>query len=154
LDFTKEAVMGWMEEEQQRMISEVTEKGERRAKEKKKSIRIAGVVAFLALLVLVVVMLVRDKGARLPIDLSNQDATIAGWKASGFVKEIDSAASTVLVDESIWNEVSHNERITIVAFLGSYYAEKRGAEQARISIRGFESRIELGTIDSLGLRID
>jgi len=146
--------MAWMEEEQKRMIADAAERGERQRKQNKRVIRIVGIVAFLAVVVLAVEMITRDEGARLPMDLRDQDGTVAEWKRDGFVKSIDYAAATVVVDEAVWKEISHDEKTTIVAFLGSYCAEKSGAAQAVISIRGDDSHALLGGIDSVGMKIN
>ncbi|MBF8296589.1 MAG: hypothetical protein HW389_3134, partial [Bacteroidetes bacterium] len=117
--------MAWMEEEQKRIIADAAERGKGRRAQYKKIIRIAGVVAFLALVVLAVDMFTREKGARLPMDLGDPDGTVAEWEREGFVKSIDDTASTVVVDETVWNEISDDEKTTIVAFLGSYWSERR-----------------------------
>jgi hypothetical protein len=143
-----------MEEEQKRMIADAAERGAGRRAQYKKIIRIAGVVASLAVVVLAIDLFTGEKGARLPMDLGDPEGTIAEWKRDGFVKSIDYAAATVVVDEAVWKEISHDEKTTIVAFLGSYCAEKSGAAQAVISIRGDDSHALLGGIDSVGMKIN
>ena len=146
--------MSWTEEEQKRKMADAAERAERQRKQNKKVLRIVGIVVFLAVAYLAVDMITRDKGARLPMDLSDPEGTVASWEREGFVKSIDKAAATVVVDEAVWNEISHDEKTTIIAFLGSYCAEKRGAQQAVISIRGYNSQVLLGCIDSVGMKIN
>jgi hypothetical protein len=145
--------MAWMEEEQKRMIADTAERGEARRAQNKKIIRIAGAVAILALGVLAVDLFTGEKGARLPMDLGDPEGTVAEWEREGFVKSIDETASTIVVDETIWNDISNDEKTTIVAFLGSYCSERRGAEEPIISIRGHASKALLGSIDSVGMTI-
>ncbi len=146
--------MSWTEEEQKRLIADGAERGEKRRAEYKKFIRIVGIVAFLAFVVLAVDMITREKGARLLLDLSDPQGTVAGWEREGFVKSIDRTFSTVVVDEAVWKEISPAEKTTIVAFLGSYLAEKRGVPQAVFSIRGLNSQALLAGIDSVGMTIN
>jgi hypothetical protein len=146
--------MGWSEEEQKNKMAEMAEKGKVSSTRSKKVLRIAGIVTVLALIVFGVDLITREKGARLPMDLRDQEGTVAEWKRDGFVKSIDNAAATVVVDEAVWKEISHDEKTTIVAFLGSYCAEKRGVTQSVISIRGDNSHALLGGIDSVGMKID
>jgi hypothetical protein len=146
--------MGWSEEEQKKKITEMDEQGKVGSARSKRVLRIAGIVAVLALIVFVVDLVTREKGARLPMDLRDQDGTLAAWKTDGFVKSIDIAAATVAVDEAVWKDLSHDEKTTIAAFLGSYCAEKRGSGQGAISIRGDNSRALLAGIDSVGMTIN
>ena len=146
--------MGWSEEEQKRKMAETAEQGKVSGARKKKVLRIAGIVAFLAVLVFAVDLFTRDKGARLPFDLSDPEGTFAGCEREGFVKSIDKTTATVVVDEAIWKEISNDEKTTIIAFLGSYCEENQGTDQALISIRGFSSHELLGGIDSVGMRIE
>ena len=146
--------MPWMEEEQKRMTADVAEQGKQRRTQYKKVLRIAGIVSVLALIVFVVDLITRERGARLPLNLGDPEGTVAEWTRAGFIKSIDKTTATVVVDETLWKEISHDEKTTIVAFLGSYCAEKRGAEQAVISIRGYSSRVLLGGIDSVGMKIE
>ena len=145
--------MAWKEEEQKQMIADAAERGEGRRAQYRKIIRIASVVAFLAVVVLAVDMITRDNGARLPLDLGDPEGTIAEWVREGFVKSIDDSAPTVVVDETIWNDISDDEKTTIVAFLGSYWSERHGAQETIISIRGHASKALLGSIDSVGMTI-
>jgi len=146
--------MAWMEEEQKQMMADAAERGEARRVEYKKFIRIVGTAAFLAVVILVVDIITRDKGASLPLDLSDPEGTIAGWESDGFVRSIDKTSATVVVDENVWKELSSDEKTTIVAFLASTLAENQGTDQALISIRGFSSHELLGGIDSVGMRIE
>ncbi|MCX6133297.1 MAG: hypothetical protein NTU47_05730 [Ignavibacteriales bacterium] len=146
--------MGWSEEEQKQKMAETAERGKVSQTRNKKVLRIAGIVTVLALIVFAVDLVTREKGARLPLDLRDQEGTVAAWKHDGFVKSIDNASATVVVDEAVWKEISHDEKTTIIAFLGSYCAEKSGAAQAVISIRGDNSHALLGGIDSVGMKIN
>jgi hypothetical protein len=143
-----------MEEEQKRMMADAAERGARKRAQNRKVIRIVAIAAFLAIVVLAVGIITHDNGARLPLDLGDPEGTIAAWERAGFVKSIDNSRATVVVDEVMWNEVSHDEKTAIAAFLGSYCAEKRGEQRAVISIRGYASQTLLGGIDSVGMRID
>lgn len=146
--------MTFTEDEQKQMLADAVQRGEERRAQNKKVVRIVGIVAVLAVVVLAVQMITRDKGARLPMDLNDPEGTVALWTSEGFVTSIDRTAAKVVVDESVWKEISHDEKTTIVAFLGSYCAAKRGAGQAAISIRGNTSQVLLGAIDSLGMSIN
>lgn len=143
--------MGWKEEEQKRLLADGVERRERQRAQYKRVNRWLAVAAFGVAIVLIVDVLTSEQGAQLPMDLSDPEHTLDQWRSTGFLVSMNDTTGAVVVEDAVWNELSDDEKLTVVAFLGSYCQESIGTSEARVSIRGHTASALLAAVDSTGM---
>lgn len=70
------------------------------------------------------------------IDFNDQKKTMREWKQSGFVRSIDNATRTLIMNETLWNELSAPQKESVVIFLRGYYTQQGGTKESKLIIKG------------------
>ena len=140
--------MGWQAEQRKRILERAAAGTEARIRKRNKSlVSMIIVTAVVGTAVILIDNATRGKGALLPIDFTNQPATVSNWKRLGFIRSIDDTASAVVVDETVWKKMSLGERQAVVMLLASYCAAQNHRSDYRLTINGHLSHELLASID-------
>jgi hypothetical protein len=109
---------------------------ERRLKQiKRLNLFLLFVVIFGFIIILIDFVGHRSESA-VPIDFNDQNRTIREWKQSGFVKSMDDTSRTLVMNETLWNELSTPRKESVVIFLRGYYAQQSGTKESKLTIKG------------------
>ncbi|HTR80955.1 MAG TPA: hypothetical protein VMM58_04935 [Bacteroidota bacterium] len=140
--------MGWKQEQRERILDKAATVTEARIRKRNKSlVKMIIATAILGTAVILIDNATRSKGALLPIDFTNQPSTVSTWKRMGFIKSIVDTSSSVVVDETLWENMSHGERQAVVMLLASYCATENHRSDYRLTINGHLSHTVLASVD-------
>jgi hypothetical protein len=144
-DFLKRK--GWDEDRLQRLQKFTVEREERRLAKARRLVLVLAIVASLGVTSIVIEMMTRDQQVAIPINFMDQKGTVAEWMQSGFVKSIDDSAFTIVIDETLWNEMSGARKKAVAMLLRAYYPQRGGGNTFRLTVRGHSSQKLLVSID-------
>lgn len=143
--------MNWKEEEEKRNLKEMIEYGEiLRARARRGKLRIA-LLAAVAVLFIAADLLFQERGARLPMDLSEIDRTVVEWKESGFLIDLDRKLGIARVHGPMWSELGDEERASVVAFLALVGREDQESDVGHVAVFAGDSNQLLASIDTDGM---
>lgn len=143
--------MSWKEEEEQRNLKEMIEYGEiLRTRARRGKLRIALLAAAVVLFIAADLVL-QERGARLPMDLSEIDQTVVAWRESGFLVDLNWKLGIARVHGPTWNELGEEERTSVVAFLALVGREDPSSDAGHVIVFAGDSNQLLASFETDGM---
>jgi hypothetical protein len=128
--------MYWRQNRLKPLTTSAKKREERRLKQTKRYNLFLFAVVMIGFILIFINLTGQTNESTVPIDFSNENKTVREWKQSGFVKSMDDATGTLVLNETLWNDLSAPQRESVVILLRVYYAHLSDTKESNLIIKG------------------
>ena len=118
------------------LAGQVSSPGSRQPRPRSKLIVLIAGIACIGAAIIVLDLERQRTVLPLTIDFLHQDATVAEWWHSGFLRSLDQTTGTLEVNEEMWRKLAHDQKMGVASLLKWYYSEHNEPRLMMLTVKG------------------